>query len=173
MKNRALWLLLCGCMASVSSAAIADTAVAVRQVSMTSTQLDEEKPPKFTDDQLERMHSIKSKFEDSRGARALEIHKLHRQIFDTLSTSNVDKPSILATQSKINALEAEQANERVQMMLDLHDIFTPEQRQVIRHHLLEMDMRNPVGPGVMAPRPAFGGARPPAPGSDAKARPLN
>jgi Spy/CpxP family protein refolding chaperone len=160
MKNTALWLLVCGCMAATSSAAIADTAVTVKQVAMTSTT-DDDKPLKFTDDQLERMHTIRSKFEDSRGARAVEIHKLHRQIFDSLNTSSPDKAAIMALQGKINALEADQANERVQMMMDTHQILTPEQRQVMRHHLLEMDMRNPVGPRTLPPAP-FGGAKAPA-----------
>jgi Spy/CpxP family protein refolding chaperone len=163
MKNKALWLLLCGCMAATSSAAIADTAVTVKQVAMTSTS-DEDKPLKFTDDQLERMHTIRSKFEDSRGARAVEIHKLHRQIFDSLSTSTPDKSAIMALQGKINALEADQANERIQMMIDTHEILTPEQRQAMRHHLLEMDMRNPVGPRTLPAAP-LGGVKTPVTGT--------
>jgi Spy/CpxP family protein refolding chaperone len=161
MKNKALWLLLCGYMAATSSAAIADTAVTVKQVAMTSTT-DEDKALKFSDDQLERMHTIRAKFEDSRGARALEIHKLHRQIFDSLNTSTPDKAAIMATQGKINALESEQANERVQMMMDTHEILTPEQRQIMRRHLLEMDMRNPVGPRTLPVAPP-GAARMVAP----------
>ena len=162
MKNTALWLLLCGCMAATSSsAAIADTAVTVKQVAMTST-IDEDKPLQFSDDQLERMHTIRSKFEDSRGARALEIHKLHRQIFDSLNTATPDKAAIMATQGKINSLEADQANERVQMMMDTHEILTPEQRHIMRHHLLEMDMRNPVGPRTLPVAPV-GAARVVAP----------
>jgi Spy/CpxP family protein refolding chaperone len=156
MKNKALWLLLCGCLASIPSAALADSAVAVQRVAVVSAQSESDKTPRFTDEQLEKIHALKGKFEDARGARAVEIHKLHRQIFDNLASSNADRAGIMATQAKINALEADQANERLQMMLDMHDVFTPEQRQLMRHHLLEMDMRNPIGPGVASPS-GFGG----------------
>ena len=93
---------------------------------MHSAMMD--KPVKFTNDQLEKMHALKEKYEDASALRGVETHKLHRQIFDTLAQPTVDKAAMLAIQGKINSLEADQSNDRIQMMIDIHDLLTQDQR---------------------------------------------
>ncbi|MFX5358945.1 hypothetical protein ABTD15_19795, partial [Acinetobacter baumannii] len=80
----------------------------------------------FSDDQLERVHAIKIKYDDINDARDLELEKLNRQIIEGLNQQNADKATLFSVQTKINELEAKAANDDLQMMIDLHDVLTPE-----------------------------------------------
>ncbi len=108
--------------------------------------------PRFTDEQLEKIHAVRTKYGDGNAVRMAELEKLRHQIFDGLGQQTVDKSQVLALQGKINELEAAAGIDRAQMMIEMHDILSPEQRQQMRRHMLTHE-----GPG-------FGSERMPHPG---------
>ncbi|HEY9754451.1 MAG TPA: Spy/CpxP family protein refolding chaperone [Oculatellaceae cyanobacterium] len=124
--------------------------------------------PKFTDDQLEKMHAIRTKYADSGMARMIEMQKLQRQIGDGLAQTNLDKGALVAMQNKVNDLESQANSERLQMMVEMHDVLTPEQRQEMHRHMLAADAHMGVGAGpIMIHRAGglgFGFHLPPGPG---------
>ena len=162
MKRPSVLIFISGCIAAATTAAYAGdqapTKTAITKNVMTEHTLIAEShaevqgSPKFTDDQLEKMHAIGTKYGDSRAIRMAELEKLRHQIFDALGQQTVDKSQVLALQGKINELEAAAGIDRVQLMIEMHDVLSPEQRQQMRRHMLAHE-----GPG-------FGGEHMPHPG---------
>jgi Spy/CpxP family protein refolding chaperone len=111
-------------------------------------------PLKFTDAQLELIHAIKAKYFDADEPNISQLHRLHRKSFELMSGLNVSKDDLMLVQSKINTIEAELANQRLRMSLELRDVLTVEQKAEIHKHMIERE----AGPGM--PPPSF----PPPPG---------
>lgn len=95
---------------------------------------------KLSDDQLEKLNSLKMKFKQDSSAKRAELALLRGQLRDSLSKANVDKSEVLSMQSKINGLQADLDNARLSMMIDARSVFTPEQRQEFRRKHLERGM---------------------------------
>ncbi len=167
MRKKVLPLVLIfGCAIIAPNAACGgdDAMSIVKQTLIAKNQDDLPAPPKFTDEQIERIRVVKNRYDDSALARMVELHKLHRQIFDALSQMNVDRSQVLSLQSKISELDAAGSNDRVQMMLEVHDVLSVEQRQQMRKHILEHGSNGPGmrppglgGPAVFGPSPGFCG----------------
>lgn len=158
MSKAAFLLSLCGILGLASGGAFAEEGKVVsRKVAVTETCTDGKCGPKFTDEQLDRIHAIKLKYADAGSNRMSELHKLHRQMGEAMEQININRADVVALQGKISTLEAEAASDRTQMALDLHEVFTVEQRQAMRRHMLEHDLPGPGhGPG-MPPPFMFGG----------------
>lgn len=156
MKNQIILFaatvsLIAGSMFSTGISAIAKDANLPTKTMTASEIVAEKRPqPGFSDDQLERVHAIKIKYDDINDARDLELEKLNRQIIEGLNQQNADKATLFSVQTKINELEAKAANDDLQMMIDLHDVLTPEQRTNLRRETLQQEAMS----GGMAPAPA-------------------
>lgn len=90
----------------------------------------------FSDEQLEKLSSLKTKMRETSGPKMLELKKLKGEIRDKLTKSDVNKDEILAIQSKINGLKAELSNDRISFMVDASQILTEEQKQTMRRKML-------------------------------------
>ncbi|MBX9725306.1 MAG: hypothetical protein K2X81_28135, partial [Candidatus Obscuribacterales bacterium] len=98
----------------------------------------------LTDAQLEKMSSLKNKFEDSTSAEKVQLGSLFRQMKDVFSKPEVDRQQAIALQTKINTVKNDLSTARLNLHLDEIAVLTPDQREQIRHRMLE--------------REAFGGA---------------
>lgn len=90
----------------------------------------------LTDEQLEKLHSLKTASFEASGPKRLELRSLHRQMKDSLTKPGINKSELLALQSKINSLNAELSNSRVSFMADASSILTEDQRQKVRRSML-------------------------------------
>lgn len=90
----------------------------------------------LTDDQLSRLADIKEAVREKTAAQRSEMHALRFQLQKALMAPTVDKAGALAIQSKINALHDQIASARLAGRIDAMSVFTPEQREHIRHMML-------------------------------------
>lgn len=150
MKNHIVLLLACSIACIVSPALAKDANSPVKPLTMSETFAEKHPSPGFSDEQLERVHAIKVKYDDVNDARDLELQKLYRQIFEGLNQQNLDKTHLTSLQNKINSLEVAAANDDLQMMIDLHDVLTPEQRTNLRRETLQQEaIEGGIGPAPM------------------------
>ena len=163
MRKAPLIVLSMGLALTLSNASFAgEDAQSTTHVLVAERVAGEAPHPKFTDDQLEKIHALHAKYEDLGATRMLELHKLHRQIGDGLAQTTIDKDALIAAQKRVNELESQANTERLQMMIEMHEILTPEQRQEMHRHML---MAGAHPPGPMMPHAGFGmGSMPPGPG---------
>jgi Spy/CpxP family protein refolding chaperone len=146
MKNGILSLLLMGaCTLLVQSGAYAGDTVDFEK-KLLAEHSERSLSPKFTDAQLETIHAIKTKYLEADESNISQLHLLHRKSFELMSGVNLNKEDLMLVQSKINATEAELANQRLRMAIELHDVLTPEQKAEMHKHMLERE----AGPGGLA-----------------------
>lgn len=91
----------------------------------------------FSDDQLEKLSVIKSKFMDEAGPKATELRSLSRQLRTCLAQETVDVKQARELQEKINQKKADLANLKLQMRLDTMGILTAEQKKELHHRMLQ------------------------------------
>jgi Spy/CpxP family protein refolding chaperone len=162
MRKAPLLVLSMGLVITITNASYAgDDAKGTGRVLVAERVVGEAPHPKFTDDQLEKMHAIRAKYGDAGAARMLELHKLHRQIAEGLAQTTVDKDALLTLQKKVNDLESQANTERLQMMVEVHEILTPEQRQEMHRHMLQAEEHMPPGPMMMHHAGGFAIGMPP------------
>lgn len=90
----------------------------------------------LTDDQLEKLHSLRTEAFEASGPKRFELRSLQRQMKDSLTKPGINKSELLSLQSKINSLNAELANSRVSFMADASSVLTEDQRQTMRRSML-------------------------------------
>lgn len=104
------------------------------------------KGPKFfksmTDEQLEKLSSLKNEMRESMGPKILELKKLKSQMKDKLTKEDVNKDEILAIQAKINTVKSDISNVKVAFMVDASSVLTAEQKKEMRRKML---MKNIMG----------------------------
>ena len=91
---------------------------------------------KFTDEQIEKMISLKNQFLDSTSLKRAELETLHRQLKDLFRADNVDRQKAMDLQSKIDSIKSDISKSRLNLKLDQLAILTPEQRQEMKHRML-------------------------------------
>ncbi len=100
----------------------------------------------LTDAQREQLHAIREQVHLAAASRHVEIMKLQHQLMEGVSSGALGKTQALDLQSQINVLESAGRNERVALMVDIGNVFTPEQRKLMRKHMLEHEPIMPGGP---------------------------
>lgn len=148
MKFSILFLAILSVIA-LQTAALADEPIANNISSHIDQPTEPPRPPKFSDEQLEKIHSIKMKFEESGAGRGAELYVLHKKLMDAMSRTSIDKGEVTPLEGKIRNLESAEASDRIQMMLELHDVLTPEQREKLRRDFVAMDSHGL--PGMLPP----------------------
>lgn len=91
----------------------------------------------LTDDQYEKMFELRKASMARKGPKMAEMMTLHMDLQDQLLKPSVDRSKVLAVQSRINALHAELANQKLEDRLAMADVLTPEQRAQMRHFMLK------------------------------------
>lgn len=93
----------------------------------------------LSDDQLEKMHAIKTKFQTDTATKQAELKVLHIQLREILSAESINKQAALSLQSKINNLKGELATARLNSMIERAEVLTSEQRKEIHHRMLQRE----------------------------------
>ncbi len=93
----------------------------------------------LSDDQLERFHAIRTKFQTDTAIKQAELKVLGIQLREILSAEKIDKQGAASVQSKINNLKADLANARLSSMIEKAEVFTPEQRKELHHRMLQRE----------------------------------
>lgn len=112
------------------------------------------KPIDLSDEQLEKIHSIRNDFLDAVGPKMVEIASKKRHLRDALLSANVDAAKAKALQSEINSLKDEVSNLKLASKIDCLNVLTSEQRKTIRDRAFRWHGRGhhhfgppPGGPG--------------------------
>ena len=91
----------------------------------------------FSDEQLEKLYSIKSEFQDKAGARMVELMSSERNLHDMLTQPELDRGKAQSLQSKINNAKADLANLKLDERMSLLAVLTPEQRKELRRNYVK------------------------------------
>ncbi len=91
---------------------------------------------RFTDEQLEKMSSLKNQFEQAITMQKAQLHVLRLQMQELMLKPSADRSQVLSLQSKINGLHDDINIKAMTYRLDKMDILTPAQREEMRHRML-------------------------------------
>lgn len=115
-------------------------------------------PPKFSDDQLQRMMELRDQHRIATASQHAELGALSHKLSLLLTADRIDRKEVGSIQAKIQALHSELASLNAKFAVDSAEIMTPEQRQKLRHRLLLHQGRPGFGPGHgPGPLPGFHG----------------
>lgn len=92
---------------------------------------------KFSDEQLQKMSSLKNQFLDNTASKRAELDSLGRQMKDVFTAKDVDRAKANDLESRISAVKADLDKARLNFKLDMLAVLTPEQRDGMRRHMLE------------------------------------
>jgi hypothetical protein len=90
----------------------------------------------LTDDQLSKLADIREGVREKTASQRAQLEALKYQLHKAMMQPAIDKSAAMALQSKINALHGEIANARLAGHIDAMGVFTPEQREHMRHFML-------------------------------------
>lgn len=91
----------------------------------------------ITDEQYEKLFSIKKQFLSDAGPKMLALKSSQRDLRDLLSQPKVDKQKVKDLQSQINTQKGELANLKLEKKLSGLEVLTEEQRKEIRRQMLK------------------------------------
>jgi Spy/CpxP family protein refolding chaperone len=97
----------------------------------------------FTDDQLEKMNTLKLDYEKTAAPKKAELMTLSKELRDDMTKPGVSKSQLLQLQGKINEIKAELSNGRISLMADRMALMTDDQKTKIRSFALKRSF----GPG--------------------------
>lgn len=116
-----------------------------------------------TDEQLEKLVSLRNQFKDNSFSVKHELSSNIRKLADLLSQPKVDRQEIMTVQDKINSLRTNLSNARLAFLMDASDVLTADQKKLVRHKMLIHQLMGFAGgPGRhghhgFPGRPGFGG----------------
>lgn len=97
----------------------------------------------LSDEQIEKIHSLKNQYLDAVGPKMLEIASKQRKLRDVLLAPSVDAAQAKTLQEAINSLKGEISNLKLENKIDCLSILTPEQRKNIRDRAFRWHGRGP------------------------------
>jgi len=90
-----------------------------------------------TEEQENKIRQLSKQFEDAARVRDERIRNLMGEIFGHSLEPAPDEATVLAKQDELNKVQAEQATERVKMLLSIRNVLTAEQKQRLVSIMLE------------------------------------
>ncbi len=90
----------------------------------------------LTDDQMSQLVSLKSDHEINTAKQKAELKANMEKLVLLMTAPKLDKQAILSLNEKIDSLKATLADARVDEMLSVMNIMTPQQREQMRHDML-------------------------------------
>ena len=90
----------------------------------------------LTDEQMSQLVSLKSEYEINIAKQKAELQANMKKMILLMTAPKVDDKAILSLNEKINSLKTSLADARVNQMLNVMNVMTPEQREQMRHHML-------------------------------------
>ena len=129
--------------AQEAPAQIDESSKLIAQAPGASAAVEVGKRPAFTrltEDQLEKMHALRTAYKNSVGAKRAELQVQKRALKDTLSATAVDRAKAVAIQGQINAIQNDLANARLALKIDGLNVLTAEQRAQMHSMMLRRGM---------------------------------
>jgi len=105
------------------------------------------KPIDLSDEQIEKIHSLKNQYLDAVGPKMVEIASKKRKLRDVLLSTDVDSAKAKSLQEEINSLKAEVSNLKLENKIACLNVLTPEQRKSIRERAFRFHGHRPHGFG--------------------------
>ncbi len=93
-------------------------------------------PLAVTDDQYEKLYSLKNQYLDTVGPKALQMGQLSRKLKDTLCSSSLDAKAAADLGSRINGLKSEIAQAKMDRMIASAQVLTSDQRKALHDRMI-------------------------------------
>jgi hypothetical protein len=84
---------------------------------------------RLTDGQRKSISELSNKFDLENAQTLAQLKVSQRQLYEILASSNVDRQTASALQNKINSLNGTISTARLNLLLAISEILTPEQKQ--------------------------------------------
>ena len=91
---------------------------------------------KMSDDQYEKLYAIREDVQDQMGLKRAQEMILHRKLRDVLSAATIDTKQAQDLAGKITALKADMSSIKLDSMIKMAQVFTPEQRKELRMKMI-------------------------------------
>ncbi len=103
----------------------------------------------LTDEQFEKMYSLKNAMLDKVGPKMAELSSLERQLKDVLTGASIDSKKAADLKNKITQTKSDLASIKVEHQIAMAETLTAEQRKLLRQALVKGPMGKMGGKGKM------------------------
>lgn len=90
----------------------------------------------LSDDQLEKIASLKNDFRTSTATQKAQLKSLNFELKSLLLQPTVDKSKAMALEGNINSLKSDLANKRLSFKIDMLAVLTEDQKKELKHMML-------------------------------------
>lgn len=106
----------------------------------------------LTDEQFEKMYSLKNAMLDKVGPKMAELSSLERQLKDVLTGASIDAKKANDLKNKITQAKSDLASIKVEHQIAMAETLTAEQRKALRQAMVKGSMSPMGGKGKMMMR---------------------
>ncbi|HMY54320.1 MAG TPA: periplasmic heavy metal sensor [Candidatus Obscuribacter sp.] len=106
----------------------------------------------LTDEQFEKMYSLKNAMLDKVGPKMAELSSLERQLKDVLTGASIDAKRANDLKNKITQAKSDLASIKVEHQIAMAETLTAEQRKALRQAMVKGSMSPMGGKGKMMMR---------------------
>lgn len=97
-------------------------------------------PLALTDDQYERLYSIKNSSSDAMAPKKTALREATRDLFDALSRDNQDSGKIKSLQSQIASLKADLSSAETNKLVQMSQVLTADQRKAMHMAMIKASL---------------------------------
>ena len=101
----------------------------------------------LTDEQYEKLYSLKNAMMDKMGPKMVEMFSLERQLRDVLTSADIDSKKANELKNKIAALKTDMSTIGLENRIAFMETLTADQRKDLRQAMIKGSMRGMGGPG--------------------------
>ncbi|HEY9714640.1 MAG TPA: periplasmic heavy metal sensor [Chroococcales cyanobacterium] len=91
----------------------------------------------LTDDQYQRFYDLKQSYLDAVGPRVLQKRTLERHLKNELIATDIDTKKVKDIERDLNSVKADLANQRIDHLIAMSQILTPDQRKAIHTAIIK------------------------------------
>lgn len=91
----------------------------------------------LTDDQFEKLHTLRNDMLDKMGAKAADLASLERQLKDNLTSASIDGKKVADLKNKISGLKSDLSDIRLDHQIAVAQVFTSEQRKALHSAMIK------------------------------------
>lgn len=91
----------------------------------------------LTDDQYEKLYSLKNSMLDKVGPKMVELHSLERQLKDAITRADMDSKKAGELKGKITSLKSDLASIKIDSQIAFMEILTADQRKDMRQAMVK------------------------------------
>ncbi len=91
----------------------------------------------LTDDQYEKLYSLKNSMLDKVGPKMVELHSLERQLKDAITRADIDSKKAADLKGKITSLKSDLSSIKIDNQIAFMEILTADQRKDMRQAMVK------------------------------------